>query len=718
MPNSRKSIGGWPMTQAHTQPCPACEMELADLPAAALYCPRCGTRLGDGGESLNPQQRQAVEVTDGPVAVIAGAGSGKTRVIEYRVLNLVRKGIVPQSILLLTFTRRAAREMTFRAASHDPRCRYVWGGTFHSFANQVIREFAEVLGISPAFRILDSVDASEAIGRCQPTDAPAIGNGRLPNPQTLRLIFSKAATTGRSIGQVVQADYPHFLEAAPAIVALHDAYRRFKRDSACLDFDDLLSALLELVRNKAVRDRLASRYRYIMVDEYQDTNTIEAEVACLLGAVHGNLMIVGDDAQSIYGFRGADYRNILAFTERFPNCRIVKLEQNYRSTQPILDLANALIEGMSRKYTKCLRSAGGEAGEKPVLVLTDDERSEAQWIADQIRRNQAAGVDLHRQAVLYRSSFVSDVLQLLLRERQVPFRVVGGPPILEAPHVKAFLAYLQLLADHRDVLAWGRVLSSAGLGHREARRLSEMLARCDDLAAACEYLLSTQRHAEKVVALAALLRQVDSASPPPADRCAMVAEFFTPILKQHYDDWPDRIENINSLCRMAVKYQDLAGMLKDLVVDAVPLPSDSSAADQRDMLTLSTVHSAKGLEWDVVYVMGMTDGVFPDRRSIGEADSLEEERRLLYVAVTRARRKLMLASRGGRLCRFLRDSRAGSRLTTMSLESPVWSATTRQEVRVAPRSSVPQQEMSRPATDGAGRKGCLLGWFLGLLAGP
>jgi DNA helicase II / ATP-dependent DNA helicase PcrA len=294
---------------------------------------------------------------------------------------------------------------------------------------------------------------------------------------------------------------------------------------------------------------------------------------------------------------------------------------------------------------------------------------------------------------------------------------VGGLRILEAPHVKAFIAYLQVLADHRDVLAWGRMLSSAGLGYTEAERLSGVLGRCGNLASACDHLLSTQQQAEKVVALVALLRQAASASPAPADRCAVVAEFFTPILKQHYDDWPDRIENINSICRIAANYSDLPRMLRDLVIDAATTPADKSAADQKDMLTLSTIHSAKGLEWDVVYVMGMTDGVFPDRRSIVEPDVLEEERRLLYVAVTRARRKLMLSSRGGELSRFLRDWRAGSRLTTVGLEPPKRSAAARREFRPAPQAASTQQDVNKPAAGGLGGKGCLLGWLFNLF-GP
>lgn len=706
------------MNESHIEYCPTCELGTAVLPATALYCRRCGTRLADPSRSLNPQQREAVEVEEGPVAVIAGAGSGKTRIIEYRVLNLVQKGIAPESILLLTFTQRAAREMTFRAARHDPRCKLIVGGTFHSFANRSIREYAEALGISPGFRILDAIDTSDAISRCKLKIAAGAGSARLPEPRTLQSIFSKAATTERSLEQVVEEDYPFFGEVVSVISAIHCGYRRFKQETACLDFDDLTLMLRELVRNKAIRARMASRHRYIIIDEYQDTNVVEADAACLLGSVHGNLMIVGDDAQSIYGFRGADYRNILAFPRRFPGCRIIKLEQNYRSTQPILDLANAVLESMKYKYSKCLRSACGEHGDKPILAKADSEYSEAQWVADQIRRNLTAGVDLHRQAVLYRSTFLSDTLQLVLQERGIAFRVVGGPRTLEAPHVKLFLAHLQLLVDHRDILAWSRVLSAAGLGHLKSEGLTEALVQCDNLASACDHLLSAQPPTEQVAALVRLLRQAASASPAAAGRCAMVAEFLNPMLRRQYDDWPERTENINSLCRLAARHQDLPGMLRDLVIDATQPLADSGAADQKDMLTLSTIHSAKGLEWDIVYLLGMSDGVFPDRRSIDSPDRLEEERRLLYVAITRARRKLMLSTRSSEPSRFLRGWQAGDKLTAIGVESLEKYTPAPRQVQPAPQALAQQFEITKePATGSGGRKGCLLGWLLGLV-GP
>ena len=366
--------------------------------------------------------------------------------------------------------------MTFRAARHDPRCKSIQSGTFHSFANLIIREHADVLGIPPQFRILDSADSVEAIRRCCP-DHQQAQRGRLPKPETLRAILSKSINTNLSIEQIIQSDYSFFGPIADQVIAIGQAYSRFKRETGCLDFDDLIVLLRQLLGNESIRHKLAARYSHIMVDEYQDTNAIEAQVTCLLGSVHRNLMIVGDDAQSIYRFRGADYRNILAFPEGFPGCRIIKLEQNYRSTQAILDLANAVLAGMRHKYSKCLQAADGVAGEKPVLAKSDGELSEAQWVADQIRRNRAAGVDLHRQAVLYRSLFMSDSLQLVLRERRVPFRVVGGPRVMDLPHVKAFMACLRVLVDRNDPLAWHRLLMTGGLGRAEAERCSAAMRR-------------------------------------------------------------------------------------------------------------------------------------------------------------------------------------------------------------------------------------------------
>jgi len=638
--------------------CPSCALPLEGIYGAARFCPRCGIRLADV-EQLNPEQRQAAETLQGPLAVIAGAGSGKTRVIEYRVLNLIKSGVAPESILLLTFTRRAAQEMIFRAARHDPRCRAIHGGTFHSFANRALREYADLLHIPKDFLILDTGDAAEAISRCLPPADPA-RQVRCPKPETLQAIFSRMTTTGQDLAQLLEERYPHFAEALDEITQVLRRYVQFKRDTSCLDYDDLILGMQRLLRNAHARQELAARYRHIMVDEYQDTNSLEAEIACVLGREHGNLMIVGDDAQSIYGFRGADYRNILAFPDRFKGCPVIKLERNYRSTQAILNLANAVLDEMQHRYSKCLRSAFDAKGELPALTITDGEADEAQFVADQVRRNTAAGVELSRQAVLYRSSYTSAQLQMQLQSLEVPFRVVGGPRFTEEPHIKDILCHLRVLVDCHDVMAWGRVLSCLG---SHSSDLADQLSRCRDVGAACQILVAK---GGAFARLAQVLAQ--SAAASAAKACTAIVAFCTPILQRRYDYWPERMNDVDSLCRMAERCESLTSFLSDLLVD--PAAAPAARTDKAALLTLSTIHSAKGLEWDVVYVVGLSDGVFPDRRSIRDEHELEEERRMLYVAITRARRKLLLSTRGGRVSRFLASHGVLSCLSVYGVGQP------------------------------------------------
>ncbi len=408
--------------------CPCCGRSLEDLPASAVYCPRCGTRIGDG-DRLNPEQQQAVSHLHGPLAVIAGAGSGKTRVIEYRVLALVRSGVEPERILLLTFTRRAAREMLHRASRHDARCRQVHGGTFHSFAWKVVREFADVLRLPPRIAVLDADDALALLGRCMAA-TPAL---EIRRPETLAAIYGKAHATGQTIEQVVNGDWPYFADRIGQLVSVHAAYQRAKRQLGLLDFDDLVASLESLLGNDGVRRELGRRYHYVMIDEYQDTTRLEDRIARLLCREHGNLMIVGDDAQSIYGFRGADHRNILEFPRAFASCPVVTLSRNYRSTQAILDVANGILDSMRHAYSKCLVAATGQAGQRPLLVLAEDELSEAFWVVDRIRRNVAQGLPLSRQAVLYRSTYASVSLQTVLNRQAMAYRMVGGLRLSQQP---------------------------------------------------------------------------------------------------------------------------------------------------------------------------------------------------------------------------------------------------------------------------------------------
>jgi DNA helicase II / ATP-dependent DNA helicase PcrA len=345
----------------------------------------------DLAAQLNPAQLEAVFATEGPVLVIAGAGSGKTRVIEYRVLNLVRAGVAPESVVLLTFTRRAAREMLVRASRNDARCAKIAGGTFHSFANGIIRRYAAVLGLNDSFTILDKGDAEEVVGRCAARLGLYDTKKRFPKKDTLQAVMSKATNQRASVAGVLARDYPHFVEYAEQVERVRERYMEFKVASQCLDYDDLLVYLLILLEQEPVRQQLSERFKYVMVDEYQDTNALQGDIIYLLAERHRNVMVVGDDAQSIYRFRGAYRENILNFPDRFPGCLVVKLEQNYRSTGPILGVANAVMEDMRRKYSKCLRTVRGEDGSTPQLMQFKDDQDEAEWIAERAKRSPGRG---------------------------------------------------------------------------------------------------------------------------------------------------------------------------------------------------------------------------------------------------------------------------------------------------------------------------------------
>jgi len=578
-----------------------------------------------------------------------------------------------------------------------------------------------VLSIPKDFTILDAADAAEAIGRCCAPAGSHVDRPRLPKAKTLQSLFSRSVATGQDLSNLLADKYSYFAEAEDAICEVQRRYVKFKQDAGYLDFDDLIVLLHRLLRNDHVRDALAERYRYVMVDEYQDTNHLEAEIACLLGRDHGNLMIVGDDAQSIYGFRGADYRDILSFPNRVKGCHVVKLEQNYRSTQAILDLANAVLNDMREGYSKCLRSASDVRGEPPVMAMAGEEADEATWVADQVRRNDAAGVDLARQAVLYRSSFVSARLQLELQALRIPFRVVGGPRFTDAPHVKDMLSHLRLVVDRRDVLAWGRVLRCAG---NADGGLGEQLRRCADLPAACQLLMARGIDSAR---LAETLLLGAARAAVPHEVCEAVAAYCTPLFQRRYDDWADRAGDVEALCRIAREHATLGTFLSELLVDPSVVPA--SMPEGASVLTLSTIHSAKGLEWDVVYLMGLSDGVFPDRRSVESDDELEEERRLLYVAITRAKRKLLLSTRGGDMSRFLGSHGVRRCLSFVEVATP--SATPGAAAAASGRTAMPPAPAPPPANapstavrrgptppnETKGPSGCLLALVAWLLRG-
>jgi ATP-dependent DNA helicase UvrD/PcrA len=643
-------------------------------------------------ELLNPSQLAAVTHRDGPILVIAGAGSGKTRTLIYRVARLIESGVPPGAILLLTFTRRAAQEM-LRRVEHlvGDRTRAVAGGTFHSFANLTLRQFGSAIGLKPNFTILDRSDMEDVVNLLRTRMGLGSRERRFPKKGTITEAISMARNKRRELGEEIELDFPHLVEHRDDLVRLADAYDAYKRERGLLDYDDLLYRLAELLtQHEGVRRRLSDTYRYVMIDEYQDTNLIQAELVRLLAATHRNVMAVGDDAQSIYSFRGANFRNIMDFPQIFPGARVVKLEQNYRSLQGILDVANEVISRAADKYTKVL--AAERLGDfRPLLVRAQDEHMQSRFVAERILELREQGVELGEIAVLFRSGFHSFDLELELQRRDIPFIKRGGFKFIETAHIKDVLAHLRVIVNPADAVSWLRALMLVpGVGHRRAERLIEEIVAAPDpeqaLARAAASIAAATRSGAGTTAaatarLAALLAELRrDAGARPADHIARTLEYYLPLMRESYpDDYPKRERDLEHFQTITERYRSLESMLADVALEP---PNDSlgdvlAVEEDEGYLTLSTIHSAKGLEWRVVFLIWAADGRFPGPQSVG-AEEVEEERRLMYVASTRARDELYISypihmfdrAMGytlGRVSRFLEDV-PGEVLQTASLQ--------------------------------------------------
>lgn len=599
----------------------------------------------DYAQELNPQQLAAVEKVNGPALVIAGAGSGKTRVLVYRVARLIDMGVDPASILLLTFTRRSAQEMLGRVGLLiGPQSDRVMGGTFHSVANILLRRFGRAIGLEPGFTILDRGDSEDLVNMVRGQIGPINTGKRFPRKKTIADMFSKCANTLQSLDDVLLNEYSHFGEYLTDLTKLQEGYESTKRQRQLVDYDDLLLRLRELLTvDESARRIISETYRYLLVDEYQDTNRLQSEVVRKLASTHDNVMVVGDDSQSIYAFRGATFRNIMDFPTLFPGTQIFKLEENYRSTQSVLELANAIIEGATEKYSKTLFTQK-KGGERPALVQAAGENPQSRFVAQKILELRDEGVPLNDIAVLFRSSFHAFDLEVELSKRDIPFIKRGGFKFIETAHVKDLLAHLRVIHNPLDTVSWHRVLLLIdGVGQKRAKDVIARLANTDT---PCDVLRDiTGRSSYGLRNLAAALDAVGHADDGlPTDQIQQMLEYYFPILKDQYDDYPKRIRDLEHLQVMAERYSSLGDFLADLTLEP-PNESivDIDAPDRDDeQLILSTIHSAKGLEWRCVFVIWLVDGRFPSSYSFLTEDDLEEERRLLYVAVTRAKQHLYL----------------------------------------------------------------------------
>lgn len=603
-------------------------------------------KINYSGE-LNPAQFEAVMHRDGAALIIAGAGTGKTRTLIYRVARLVEDGIDPKSILLLTFTRKSSAEMVRRAAILlDGRCQDVSGGTFHSFAHQSLRRYARLIGFDPNFSILDQSDAEDVVNLLR---GNVTGNAReakrFPRKQTLFSMISAAVNRVQSLEEIVREDYPQYEGDIEAITQVYHAYDQYKRRHNLMDYDDLLLHLLTVCREVGeVRKHFHATYRHVMVDEYQDTNKLQHEIVMHLAGPQENVVAVGDDAQSIYSFRGADFRNILEFPHSFRQCRIIKLEENYRSTQPILNLTNEIIKRAAYGYEKELYTHK-VGGDPPAIICASSEQQQSMFIVQQVLELREQGVSLEDIAVLFRSGFHSFDLEIELNRANIPYQKFGGFKFVETAHIKDMIAHLRVLLNPRDAVSWNRILLLLdGVGPRTAAAVIEAIMEGRLTFSKTHDLAVAGAKGESILLLFDLLRRIVSENVAVDEKVAQLAEYYRPLMRKKYDDYTKRQKDVDVFIDIAERYRSLPALLADMSLEApVESVTDVDKTDkEEEMLTLSTIHSAKGLEWNSVFVMWALDGRFPPAKSFDTIDTLEEERRLMYVACTRAKEHLYI----------------------------------------------------------------------------
>ncbi len=597
-------------------------------------------------DELNPQQRAAATHGDGPLLIIAGAGTGKTKTLAARVACLLERGVPAERILLLTFTRRAAQEMISRAEHYTRhssrpgvRSSRVWGGTFHAVANRLLRLHGQSVGLTPDFTVLDQADAEDLLNLIRQEMGLHSREKRFPKKGTLLEIYSKCVNSQQPLEKVVPRDFPWCAGFDEEMARLFTAYTDRKQQIHVLDYDDLLLFWYHLMRTADGGPRTAERFDHILVDEYQDTNVLQADVLRAMAAAKRNITVVGDDAQSIYGFRAATVRNILDFPKHFPGATVITLEQNYRSVQPILDAANAVIARARQRFTKNLWSER-RSEQRPLLVSCVDEAQQCRFVCTRILEQLEAGVPLRRQAVLVRTGHWSDMLEVEMSRRNIPYRKFGGLKFLEAAHVKDLLALLRLLENPRDQVSWLRVLNLLpGVGGATANNVLRFLAVNDHDFRALAHCPMPPAARERFRLLCLLLAELAGEGMALPAQIERVRQFYEPVFRDIYDHAEVRVRDLEQLAAMAVGFGTREEFLSDVTLDPPSGTSDWAGAPVKDedWLTLSTIHSAKGCEWDVVFLIHATDGVIPSDLTTGNAVEIEEERRLLYVALTRAR---------------------------------------------------------------------------------
>jgi len=603
-------------------------------------------------EELNKEQLDAVLNGDGPCLVLAGAGSGKTRTLVYRVAFLIEKGVNPKNILLVTFTNKAAKEMLSRVEqllTYNPKG--LWGGTFHHIGNMILRRYAKVLGYSNKFAILDKEDSKTLVKAVMGELNINYKEKYFPKVDVILSVISFANNSQKTIAEAVNQKFSYLdQQVVPVIESVSKAYAKKKLQTNVMDFDDLLINWLKLLKkDKTIKQRLASQFKYILVDEYQDTNKIQSEIIYQLSSVHNNVMVVGDDCQSIYSFRAADVNNILDFPQHYKKARIFKIETNYRSSPEILGLANNCIANNLNQYQKNLQAVI-ESKQKPALVSLRDSDQQAQFIAQRILELQEEGENLKDFAILFRSSFQVMEMELELNKRGIPYQMRGGIKFFEQAHIKDIVAYLRVINNYLEELSWKRILLlHDGIGPSNAEMIWQEVSQQKDLKSAVQRL-------NQIAASAKVIRSLEKLNQLLGYLLVQKEDFIATAIKQiltadyenhlkaNFDNAKDRIEDLNQLADFATQYNKLEDFLADVSL-AEGFRGESIEGYQEgpgESLVLSTIHQAKGLEWKFVFLLGLVEGQFPHYKIYEYPEEIEEERRLFYVAVTRAKEELYL----------------------------------------------------------------------------
>jgi DNA helicase II / ATP-dependent DNA helicase PcrA len=610
----------------------------------------------DYASELNEQQLAAVTAPPGPILVIAGAGSGKTRTLTYRVAYLLENGIDPRNILLLTFTNKAARQMLNRVANLLPiDASGLWGGTFHSVGNRMLRRHGSTLGHSSGFTIMDREDQKDLINAVVASAGIDPKEIRFPKGDVLAEIFSFVVNTETPLEELLAGKFPYFLPLLGKIQDVQVRYEKKKKATNSLDFDDLLEKTLSMLQqNEGIAAFYRRQFQFILVDEYQDTNKIQADLVDMLAVDHRNVMVVGDDAQSIYSWRGANFQNILEFPKRYPNAQVFKIEMNYRSVPEILEVANAAIAANVQQFRKHLSPTRDSNAVKPAVVGLNDGSEQAQFVAQRILELRDENIDLSEIAVLYRAHYHAIELQLELSRRGIPYQITSGIRFFEQAHIKDVTAFIRFVVNPRDEVAFKRMVKLLpGIGNRSAENLwtawDRSLNERGEITSWGERLLPMNVSAKSRKTWEQLAHTVDEIAPagqpnPPSEMITSIVEaIYDDYAKVNFTNYELRREDLNQLAAFARQFKDVNEFLSQLAlisnVDAEAAPNQTA---DKEAVNLSTVHQAKGLEFNTVFLIWLTDGMFPSSRSLDTRDALEEERRLFYVAITRAKDELYL----------------------------------------------------------------------------